>query len=276
MSAFVAHRHAGGMSLYTDTLSTAPDAAIQTTKCAVIPTIPAVLVSLGYSVVSLHFQDQLAVHHVRSLVDLRRAVVKSLDAAKREVQARHGDITQIANRDGGSDFNHFEFVVTADRVFFYALAEYLGGEGDGYAEQEIELCPERRNWLWQPSFADGEILACDHTDTTASAALRTLARLQNENQSPIGGDIVRHEITRDGVSMSTAGFLPPVDREGHRVNFYQGSEVLERVTEPSPIPAAGTPPKPAQPPHASTGAKISRNAPCPCGSGRKAKRCCHR
>lgn len=29
------------------------------------------------------------------------------------------------------------------------------------------------------------------------------------------------------------------------------------------------------PPEQRRGVKVSRNAPCPCGSGRKAKKCCH-
>lgn len=56
--------------------------------------------------------------------------------------------------------------------------------------------------------------------------------------------------------------------------------VRERVgegtagAEPAPAPAARDEPAPPSPPLVRARPKVGRNDPCPCGSGRKHKRCC--
>ena len=69
-------------------------------------------------------------------------------------------------------------------------------------------------------------------------------RLQREDREkpggfPIGGYVTRATITQDGIALSHIGDL----------------EADKAPTAPS--------------------RKIGRNEPCPCGSGRKAKRCCN-
>ena len=75
-----------------------------------------------------------------------------------------------------------------------------------------------------------------------------MRRLKAETTSNIGGQIQRARITTTGIETAVIGDLD--------------------------APDAQPPQPPAQPTAPAAGAKVGRNAPCPCGSGRKAKRCC--
>jgi preprotein translocase subunit SecA len=48
---------------------------------------------------------------------------------------------------------------------------------------------------------------------------------------------------------------------------------IERGARPDGMPEAPARPKPA--PRTASGDKVGRNDPCPCGSGKKYKRCCY-
>ena len=48
---------------------------------------------------------------------------------------------------------------------------------------------------------------------------------------------------------------------------------VDAILGPSARPAAGAPPRSAAPPPQAAGPKVGRNEPCPCGSGRKYKKC---
>ena len=70
-------------------------------------------------------------------------------------------------------------------------------------------------------------------------------------------------------------FFEQTKRQFSKLEYkYSGSHFFERYPEERPIRVRGTRIHDGEHPFIRDGKKIGRNAPCPCGSGKKFKRCC--
>ena len=97
------------------------------------------------------------------------------------------------------------------------------------------------------------------SDATALDAVRRMSEVYGKNS--IGGPCIRYSLTERGMEIVPLGSAEAAPSGAYR-----------RITDPDNAPhdeaaAATTRPQRGR-------GKVGRNDPCPCGSGRKAKKCC--
>jgi len=90
--------------------------------------------------------------------------------------------------------------------------------------------------------------------------LHLMRRQRAESGKGIGGRCIKAMVSRDGIDIRDIGDVEQEPgQDGGAATAAKASRQPERRTV---VPAQRT------------GAKVGRNDPCPCGSGRKAKKCC--
>jgi hypothetical protein len=276
MSGFALYYGAGKSVLVSESQLSGPATAMNVNKVECFPSVPAVVSHLGYAAISWFMQYYFRGRHIRTADQLHDVMLEGLAECGERLIREVGDPMAGAMRsdvgDAGPGWRDDWVMAAPDRVVRFMHHSKVR-ESDGSGEYVAEAAPQGI-LLTMPAHNGAFATRASRPPDDANAFNMMQAMRAQNPESRMGGDVVRWTVTRDGLATRVIGTLPPMDERGGDGDFERDGKVLEpgapfqvftqftATSEPSaPAPAAG--------------AKVGRNAPCPCGSGRKAKRCCH-
>jgi len=249
MTSIIHHDEPGASHVYTDSAvrnRVTGEPRGYTAKAAALPHVNAIFTGCGHPWINRYVMSRVLCHHVDDFRDMGVRLRNCLREARDE-------FVKVAAEEGEE--------LGPDGPAAMCMLAIPGQTIAFNPDQNFKAIPLPRA-VWVDPWVEGEarFTGASIPDDEAAADLMRKARADNPERH-IGGPCVRYTVKPGGIEVVTVGAA-----EGEPTGAYR------RITDPENAPRENGAAATARPQRGR--AKPGRNDPCPCGSGRKFKRCC--